>query len=209
MKKRTKHGHSGQSTDRSAAVWASRWREVASTASKRQSLCFPAGGTFPDSRAVRALSGVTVLCPFLHEQMSPTRRVRSLRARYWRCLGAITISDAVQQLRALRSPDRQGRTQPGPPKHYAHIPPSATSASPVHGVPDRQPDALTRPLLPRRRHRSDGRRRQLRDGSPQLGQLGRDDVVQLADRRNELPLRFLEGALLRFRWHGRRRLEPA
>jgi len=27
--------------------------------------CLPAGGTFPDSRAVRALSVVTVLCPFL------------------------------------------------------------------------------------------------------------------------------------------------
>jgi len=33
MKKRTKHGHSGQSTDRSAAVRALLWREVASAAS--------------------------------------------------------------------------------------------------------------------------------------------------------------------------------
>ena len=33
MKKRTKHGHFGQNTDRSAVMQASRWREVASAAS--------------------------------------------------------------------------------------------------------------------------------------------------------------------------------
>ena len=78
MKKRTKHGHSRQSTDRSAAVQASLWREVASTASSTKSLCFPAGGTSPDSRAVRALSAVTVRCPFLYEQISPIRRIGCL-----------------------------------------------------------------------------------------------------------------------------------
>src|SRR5690349_9745026 len=39
---------------------------------------FPQDVLPPDSRAVRALSGVTVRCPFLHERMSPTRRVRLL-----------------------------------------------------------------------------------------------------------------------------------
>src|SRR5579872_1921700 len=36
-----KHGHCGQSTDRSAAVEASRWREVATAASYDSHFCFP------------------------------------------------------------------------------------------------------------------------------------------------------------------------
>src|SRR5690348_9953797 len=63
--------HFGQSTDRSAAVQASRWREVDTAASfflNNSHFCFPSGRTFLDSRAVRALSEVTVLCPFLHER---------------------------------------------------------------------------------------------------------------------------------------------
>src|SRR5690348_3571244 len=66
------------------------------------------------SRAVRALSGVTVLCPFLHEQTSPTRRVGLLRARWRRCLGAIAISDAVCSL---------GSGRPHEPRAYELTPP--------------------------------------------------------------------------------------
>lgn len=68
------------------------------------------------------------------------------------------------------------------------------------------PDLLVSPW---RRHRSNGRCRQLRDGRPQFRQLRRDDVVQLSDRRNEMPLRLIERALFGLRWRCGRGLEPA
>src|SRR5690348_3262151 len=76
MNTRTKHGHSGQSTHRSAA--GAETSRPASPLHERQQrlvvvnkdpmLSPMSAWTLPRSRAVRALSAVTVLCPCIHQR---------------------------------------------------------------------------------------------------------------------------------------------
>src|SRR5579872_8898 len=65
MKKRTKHGHFGQSTDRSAAGEGVPRGKQSDCRLRRGGSDLAPARCLPDSRAVRALSEVTVLCPFL------------------------------------------------------------------------------------------------------------------------------------------------
>ena len=99
MEKRTQRGHSGQSTDRSGAGGSRLLRKqpnaIAVTNTRGRSDLLPARCP-PRSRAVRALSGVTVLCPFLHERRSLTRRLGSLRARSRRCPSTITVRSSAR-----------------------------------------------------------------------------------------------------------------
>src|SRR5579872_5745189 len=95
MKKRTKHGHYGQARTARLLGKVPPAGKQSDCRSRRGGSDLASARCLHGSRAVRALSEVTVLCPFPHEQMSPTRRVGLLRARWWRCLGAITILDAV------------------------------------------------------------------------------------------------------------------
>src|SRR5690348_17945129 len=85
MEKRTKRGHCGQSTDRSAARGRKLLRgnqerlllqntRVGSNLLQRVA----AGGAFPDSRAVRALSAVSALCPCLHKRRDQNQLGASL-----------------------------------------------------------------------------------------------------------------------------------
>src|SRR5579872_4167966 len=74
-KKRTKHGQSGQSTDRSAAGAETapasplhERQERLVVVNKDPFLSPMSAWTLPRSRAVRAFSALTVLCPFLHER---------------------------------------------------------------------------------------------------------------------------------------------
>src|SRR5579872_3637254 len=106
MEKRTQRGHSGQNADRSAARAATRWQELASAACVCTSNRFwlpPQQLPSPCSRAVRALSWVSALCPFLHERRDQPRAessgpmfgVGSLRASLQASPSAIVISDAI------------------------------------------------------------------------------------------------------------------
>jgi len=76
MKKRTERGHGGQGTDRSAAgksAWCGKTKRLSfdNNSSGRSDLAQGRGRH--GSRAVRALSDVSALCPFLHERMSLIR----------------------------------------------------------------------------------------------------------------------------------------
>ena len=77
MKKRTQRGHGGHGTDRFAAgksAWRGKTKRLSfdNNSSGRSDLA--PGRGLPGSRAVRALSDVSVLCPLLHG-----RRRRNLR----------------------------------------------------------------------------------------------------------------------------------
>src|SRR6185437_6872939 len=65
MKKRTKHGHSGQSTDRSAVGENASCGKHCDCRLRRGGSDLAPARSLPGSRAVRALSEVSVLCPFL------------------------------------------------------------------------------------------------------------------------------------------------
>src|SRR5690348_15516654 len=106
MEKRTKRGHCGQSTDRSAA----RGRKLLRGNQERLLLQntrvgsdllqrVAAGGAFPDSRAVRALSAVSALCPFLHERRDQPRAESSTDVRAW--IGPTGLTGRVRALSAL------------------------------------------------------------------------------------------------------------